>query len=803
MWIFCANRQPTSSFFRGRQFYYNHATAGSSAGAAFVNSLNTFGCVMDIEKKIQHLSERLTYIQDIFGNDFRENISLLESKIADYRDREAVLSNRERADAVLALEDLFTFVETKLEDELSPMNKVRIVRHSQRICLRDILENVYDNYTEIGSKDEHSIDPSMVIARAYITRASGKKLINQSVMVIGHEKGHGEEFRNGGSAKPWGNAKALHYMKVAETENIPIHTYIFTPGSFPIEDTPGAAQQIAANLYDMTSLKVPVIAVISEGGSGGAEAIGLADMRLIFSHGYYSVISPEGAAAIEGRVGKGGQGRAGQELIDTCAMQMCITAQDNLRLGFIDRIIQEPPLGARPFHYDFFRTLRQEMLRATDEVVIRVRGFAPYRRLALRSREKRALAGLDFEKAYVRWSLSPQAMERVVLQRHHKFRHLAQNAFIDKTPFGVKMRVAWQTFCWAVFCIVKYDVLRRHQQKIVDFVGEVKSEWSFFVERLFSPFRLLKQKLSNSRGKVDEEAQRSLTELSEWDDDQEQRGGNWVYVSAKAMQDRAVTCPNSSTHGCLDLWAPDLYGEFAGVCTNCGHHFPMEYQWYLHNVFDRDSIVEFGKDIESDNPLRMPGFDEKLEEAKKKTGHKSACMTFEASINGINLVVALLMAAFRGGTVGAAEGEKFIRASERASDKRFPFLAYVHGTAGIRIQEGTNGVIQMPRCTMAVRRYIDAGGLYIVTYDTHSYAGPVASFLGCSPYQFGIRSANVGFAGPGVITETTGMAIPPHYHNVYKAMARGHIQGIWDRREMRFNLSQSLLTMGGRNLYYR
>ena len=68
---------------------------------------------------------------------------------------------------------------------------------------------------------------------------------------------------------------------------------------------------------------------------------------------------------------------------------------------------------------------------------------------------------------------------------------------------------------------------------------------------------------------------------------------------------------------------------------------------------------------------------------------------------------------------------------------------------------GVNGDIQMPRCTMAVRRYIDAGGLYLVLYDTNSYAGPVASFLGCSPYQFSIRSANIGFAGPGVIRITS------------------------------------------------
>ena len=756
---------------------------------------------METEKQVQHLSERLTYICDIFGDKHNENINLLVSKMEDYRRREPQLNARERRAAVLTLEDLFGFVEKKLEAELTPMDKVRVVRHPQRVCLRDILENVYDNYTEIGSMDEHSIDPSMVIARAYITRRRGKKTINQSVMVIGQEKGHGEEFRNGGSVKPWGNAKALHYMKVAETENIPVHTYVFTPGSYPIEDTPGAAQQIASNIYGMASLRVPVISVISEGGSGGAEAIALADRRLMLSHGYYSVISPEGAAAIEGRL-RAGQ-RATPELVEKCAMQMKITAQDNLRMGYIDEIIQEPPLGARPFHYDFFRALRQDILRVTDEVSISVRGFRPFRAMRLRSRRKRAIKGLDFEKAYVRWNLPASGQIRLVNRRHRKFRKLSLYAAPDMTPFSRRLAALWQELGWGLYSHFKYDMFHKQQQKVAEYVDEVKSEWTMFFDRVFFPWRKLMQKIRGDSAKVSVETARQLTELSEWDDNQEQRGGNWLYVSTKAKADRAVTCPNAKTHGCLDLWAPDLYGEFAGVCTNCGHHFPMEHQWYLHNVFDQGSIFEFAADVEATNPLGIDEFEVKLDEAKNKTGHKSGCMVFEARINNTKLVVAMLMGSFRGGSVGAAEGEKFIRAAERANRKRFPFLAYVHGTAGIRIQEGTNGLIQMPRCTMAVRRYIDAGGLYIVTYDTNSYAGPVASFLGCSPYQFGIRSANVGFAGPGVITETTGIEIPPHYHNVYKALARGHIQGIWDRREMRFNLSQALLTMGGRNLYYR
>ena len=172
-------------------------------------------------------------------------------------------------------------------------------------------------------------------------------------------------------------------------------------------------------------------------------------------------------------------------------------------------------------------------------------------------------------------------------------------------------------------------------------------------------------------------------------------------------------------------------------------------------------------------------------------------------MGGINAVVAVLVAPFRGGTVGAAEGEKFIRAAERAKKKHYPLVAYVHGTAGIRIHEGVHGLIQMPRCTLAVRSYIEAGGLYLVLYDTNSYAGPVASFFGCSPYQFAVRSSNIGFAGPGVIHETTGLEVPPHYHGAYQALARGHIHGVWDRREIKKNLYQALLTMGGRNLYYR
>ncbi len=754
---------------------------------------------MDAEKKLIRLTENLKYIEDIFGRRENENIRLLESKLEEYRIQEPQLSNAEKIRRLNDLDGFFAFCEQKMDAGLTPMDRVRIVRHPMRICLKDILENVYDNYAEIGGKDEYSIDPSMLIARAYITRRSGKKVHNQPVMVIGQEKGHGEEFRNGGSVKPWGNAKALQYMKVAETENIPIHTYIFTPGSYPIEDWPGAAQQIAQNLYAMAGLQAPIVAVFSEGGSGGAEAIGLADERIMLSHGYYSVISPEGAAAIEGRLGRGQ--RATPELIEKCASQLNITAEDNLQNGYVDRVIQEPPLGARPNHYDFFKQLRHEVISATDEAVLRVKGIKFLRALAVRrQRNKLRKTSVGAEGIYVGWSLTPTARENLVYRRRQKFIPLSRQACRDPRPVPTKMWSKVTDSAWSVYSFFRYELFKKHQQRLAGAVEEMGYEVDVIRGGFGGFFKRVANKLALP-GEPAKDAGKALTALSAWEDRDEK--GQWRYVSPKAREDRAVSCPNAAKDGCLDLWAPDLFGDFAGVCGYCGHHFPMEYQWYLYNVFDPGSIREFNAEVESRNPLGFEGFDQKLEQAKKKTGLKSGCMTFEARIDGVKVVCAMLVATFRGGSVGAAEGEKFVRAAERARKKHFPFLAYVHGTAGIRIQEGVNGVIQMPRCTIAVRNYIEAGGLYVVLYDTNSYAGPVASFLGCSPYQFAVRSANIGFAGPGVIKETTGMDFPPDYHRAYNALSRSHIQGIWDRREVRANLYKALMTMGGRNLYYR
>ncbi|MBC7356863.1 MAG: acetyl-CoA carboxylase carboxyl transferase subunit alpha/beta, partial [Desulfomicrobiaceae bacterium] len=431
---------------------------------------------MDRDKRIQELGTRLRYIQDIFACEQNPDVDLLTARYEEYCARYMHLSAEEAARQLKTLEDLFGFLERKLERQLTPIHKVRIVRHPQRICLKDILENVYDNYTEIGGQDEYSIDPSMLIARAYITRKRGKKTYNQAVMVIGQEKGHGQEFRNGGSVKPWGNAKALHYMKVAETENIPIHTYIFTPGSYPIEDYPGAAQQIARNLYEMAGLKVPIVAVISEGGSGGAEAIGLADTRIMMSHGYYSVISPEGAAAIEGRL-KEGQ-RATPELIARCAEALKMTADDNRAMGYVDWVIHEPELGARPEHYEFFRKLRKAVIASTDEIVLEVSNLRLFRSWALKRHR-----GSDVLDVYVRWNLDAAAKERLLWRRYKKFRRMAQHAYKEERHVWKKAMTQAADALGGIYSYLRYELLGRHQKKVTELAEDVHAEMQVVMSR--------------------------------------------------------------------------------------------------------------------------------------------------------------------------------------------------------------------------------------------------------------------------------------------------------------------------------
>ncbi len=757
----------------------------------------------ELLKQLLKIEERINYLLQIkdfsnWGNldGFKKNCDLLKHSVYDYTEKQL-------AGEIRKLDESISFLEERAEEHLTPMERVRIVRSIQRFSLKDILENVYEDYTELGGEGDTNVDPAMLCAKATITRRIKNKPYTASVMVIGQETGHGEEFRNGGSCKPQGNEKALRYMKVAETEGIPIHFYIFTPGSYPVEEGSGAAQQIARNIYAMTKLRVPMISMISEGGSGGAEAIGLSDYRMMASHGYYSVISPEGAAAIEGKIREGS--KVPKELIEVCADRLKLTAKDNLEKATIDRIIYEPLLGARRDDFAFFAKLRAEMLRATDKVVLSTKSFSALRTYEIR-RKKHKPANEEELQLEVAWDLSKEEIKRLLCARSKKYLALGKNGFMGQAEAEEGIYNLAKVKTEKVYYTLRYDIMKNHRRQVKKMLSDVSGESSIMLKRITEPITAFIDIFSK---KKTEKPQRLLT-YTGGGNQQENRTRRVdpleltdTYTSPLANIDRTVSCPNTEKYGCKDLWIPDLYGEFAGVCETCGHHFPLEHQWYLENIFDPNSIRQFNTEITSGNPLNYTGFTERLQRAKDKTGKRSGNMTFHAKVNGIQIIVAMLYSDFRNGTVGSAEGEKFAQACALAKRKKRPFLAYIHTTGGIRIQEGTLGVTQMPKCTMAVREYIDAGGLYLVVYDNNSYAGPLASFLGCSPYQFAIRSSRVGFAGPRVIRETTGAEIPPDYHSAQNALKRGHIQGIWDRREFRRNLHKALLTMGSPSLYYR
>jgi acetyl-CoA carboxylase carboxyl transferase subunit beta len=756
----------------------------------------------ELQKQLLKLEERINYLLQVkeysnWGNldGFKQNCDQLKITLYDH-------SEESFQSEIRKLNESISFLEERAEENLTPMERVRIVRSIQRFSLKDILENVYDDYTELGGEGDANVDPAMICAKATITRRLKNKPYTSSVMVIGQETGHGEEFRNGGSCRPQGNEKALRYMQVAETEGIPIHFYIFTPGSYPVEEGSGAAQQIARNIYAMTKLRVPMISMISEGGSGGAEAIGLSDYRLMASHGYYSVISPEGAAAIEGKIREGS--KVPRELIEVCADRLRLTAKDNLEKGTIDRIIYEPMLGARRDDFAFFAKLRAEMLRATDKVVLSAKSFSALRTYEIR--RKKHQPATEETQLELPWDLSPVEIDKLLALRSKKYLDLGRNGYLGMVEAEEGFYNLAKVKTEKVYYTLRYDIMKNHKRQVRKVLNDVSGESTVAIRWLTEPISSFMELWGK---KEKDKPQRLITYsgattqqdgLSQRVDPLELTD---TYTSPLANEDRTISCPNADKYGCKDLWIPDLYGEFAGVCETCGHHFPLEHKWYLKNIFDPGSIKHFNTEISAGNPQNYTGFTERLQRSKDKTGWRSGNMTFHAKVNGIQLIVTMLYSDFRNGTVGSAEGEKFAQACALAKRKKRPLLAYIHTTGGIRIQEGTLGVVQMPKCTMAVREYIDAGGLYLVVYDNNSYAGPVASFLGCSPYQFAIRSSRVGFAGPRVIRETTGADIPPDYHSARNALKRGHIQGIWDRRDFRRNLHKALLTMGSPSLYYR
>ncbi len=260
-------------------------------------------------------------------------------------------------DEVRLLETRLTALRKDLYKGLTPMQRVLVARHPKRPYTLDYLSLVFTDFVELHGDRLYRDDPAIVGGWA--------RLDGQSVMVIGHQKGRDTKDnlrRNFGMAHPEGYRKALRLMKLAAKFEAPIITLIDTPGAYPGlgAEERGQSEAIARNIIEMCSLPTPIIAVvIGEGGSGGALALGVADRVLILENGVYSVISPEGCAAILWK-------DASQR--ERAAAALKITPDDLIRLNVVDEIIPEPEGGAHQDTERMAETLRTTLIRQMKDL---------------------------------------------------------------------------------------------------------------------------------------------------------------------------------------------------------------------------------------------------------------------------------------------------------------------------------------------------------------------------------------------------------------------------------------------------
>lgn len=288
--------------------------------------------------------------------DFEQSIADLEAKIEALRfaDKNSELNineeiNRLRLKSRKLTESIFT--------SLTPWQISQLARHPQRPYTLDYIGRIFTDFQELHGDRAFADDPAIVAGIA--------RLEDHSVAVIGHQKGRDTREkvrRNFGMPRPEGYRKAMRVMKTAERFQMPVVTFIDTPGAYPGvgAEERGQSEAIARNLYTMASLGTPILAtVIGEGGSGGALAIGVADRVMMLQYSTYSVISPEGCASILWK---------SADKAALAAEAMGITADSLLKLGLIDEVVPEPLGGAHRDIDAMATSLRQALLSGLENL---------------------------------------------------------------------------------------------------------------------------------------------------------------------------------------------------------------------------------------------------------------------------------------------------------------------------------------------------------------------------------------------------------------------------------------------------
>ena len=284
--------------------------------------------------------------------DFENSLHALEERLLDLKQRsehEAVNLSAE----ITSIEAKLRIGLRDIHRALTPWQRVQIARHPKRPYSLNYIESMCDSFQPLSGDRQYRNDPAIVGGIA--------ELDGESLMIIGHQKGRNirENIeRKFGCPSPEGYRKALRLMRLAEKFRLPVVTLVDTPGAYPgVEgEERHVAEAIAVNLREMSSLRTPIVSVvIGEGGSGGALGIALADCVLVLKNAYYSVISPEGCAAILWKDKKYAERAA------TC---LKITAEELLELGVIEEVVEEPLGGAHRNWDEATRLVKEAITRA-------------------------------------------------------------------------------------------------------------------------------------------------------------------------------------------------------------------------------------------------------------------------------------------------------------------------------------------------------------------------------------------------------------------------------------------------------
>lgn len=291
--------------------------------------------------------------------EFERPIAELEKQIEELK--------RLAADRSLDVTDELAPLQKKLGDlrvevyrNLSPLQRVQVARMARRPFTSDYLKHAFTDFIELHGDRAFREDAAIMGGWA--------RLEGETVMLIGHERGRDTKEnlkRNFGMPHPEGYRKALRLMKLAEKFQVPVITFIDTPGAWPGlgAEERGQSEAIARNLLEMSQLQVPIIAtVIGEGGSGGALALGVADRVLMLENSVYSTISVEGCAAILWKDGKS------PEMREKAARSLRLTAADLVELRVVDEVVPEPPGGAHSDHVATAAALRETLVRNLEEL---------------------------------------------------------------------------------------------------------------------------------------------------------------------------------------------------------------------------------------------------------------------------------------------------------------------------------------------------------------------------------------------------------------------------------------------------